>query len=224
MLTRGDGWLGLSVFLIILLGAGLPAESQAPLKKSAKTPTQLSTEFQALKPKKLKLADISGFRSAKFGMTEKEVLRAIAKDFKISKRKVEKKVLSAEKVTALVVHIPKLIQVGGPSDIVYLLENKSNKLIRINIDWGKSVTDNFIGKDILATANLLRNNFIKKKYRKKLYAVNTKVDETTMIVFRGLDFKGRSIVLRLISPMAKIADQELAGKHVSLVLTYSDTE
>ena len=45
-----------------------------------------------------------------------------------------------------------------------------------------------------------------------------------MLVFRGLDEKDRSIVLRLVAPMAKSADPEQEGKHLSLILSYAVKE
>jgi hypothetical protein len=219
MFNLSIGWLSLPVIITTLLGTVLTAESQAPLKNSVKTPTQ---DIPLVKKLTKKWAVINGFRSARFGMTEKEVLQAIATDFKISKRKVEKKLLNEGKMTALIVHVPQIMDIGGPSDIVYILENKQKRLIRVNIDWGKSVTDNVIGKDILTAANLLRNHFVKKRYKKKLYAYNRRIKDTMMIVFRGYDKKNRSILLRLESPMAKSVDQERAGKHLSLVLTYAN--
>ena len=224
MLNRSTGWLCLSVIITTLLGTGLPAESQASLKNSVKTPTQLSTDFPLVKKQAKKWAVINGFRSARFGMTEKEVLHAIATDFKISRHRVEKKALAAGKMTALIIHVRKTMDIGGPSDIVYILENKQKRLVGVNIDWGKSVTDNVVGKDILTAANLLRNNFVKKRYKKKLYAINKRINDTMMVVFRGYDEKNRSILLRLESPMAKSADQEQAGKHVSLFLSYTVKE
>ena len=104
------------------------------------------------------------------------------------------------------------------------LANKQKRLVGVNIDWGKSVTDNVVGKDILTAANLLRNNFVKKRYKKKLYAINKRINDTMMVVFRGYDEKNRSILLRLESPMAKSADQEQAGKHLSLILSYAVKE
>ena len=74
--------------------------------------------------------------------------------------------LAAGKMTALSIHVREMMEIGGPSDIVYFLENKQKRLVRINIDWGKSVTDNVVGKDIVNAANLLRNYFVKKRYKK----------------------------------------------------------
>ena len=220
MLIRRTNWLGLSVFLFSLFILTLPAESQAPLKNLLK-PETTTNKGLSTSDRTKEWQVIDGFRSAKFGMSEREVIRAIAKDFKLSKNKVNRKVLPT-KHTALFVHAIKLMKVGGPADIVYFLDPKSKRLIRVNIDWGKEVTNNVDGKDILSAANLLRKHFVKKRYKKELYAVNAKLSETMMLVFRGLDKKGRSIVLRLKSPMARNIDQEEAGKHVSLLLTYQN--
>ena len=221
MLIARTGWLGLSFFLITLLGTNIPVESQSLHKKSAKTPTPPARDWQLLETKNKEWAVINGFRSSNFGMSEKEVIRAIAKDFNISKTKVDRRVLPAENVTALIIHIPKLMRVGGPADIVYLLEHKTNKLKQINIDWGKGVTNDVDGKDILSAANLLRNHFSKKKYKKEGYAVNKKLDETRMLVFRGRDKKGRTIILRLENkkPKKGVDDME-TGKNMSLILSY----
>jgi len=221
MLARSAGWLGLSVFLIILLGVGLPAESQAPLKKPAKTADPPKPNLQILEKPKKEWAVVDGFRSAKFGMSEKQVLRAIAKDFKISKRKVDRKFLPTEKITALMIHTPKLMNVGGPADIVYFLGYESKKLMQVNIDWGKGVTENINGDDILSAANLLRNHLTKKKYKKEGYAVNTRFDDNRMLVFRGKDKKDRMITLKLTKSKTKEGkNKKTEGKNMSLVLSY----
>ena len=223
MLIRSTVWLGLSVFLLSSLSLTLSAESQAPLKNLLK-PKIISNNFSEMTARIKEWRVIDGFRSAKFGMSEKEVLRAIAKDFKISKSKVNRKVLPS-KHTALIIHTSKLMKFGGPADIVYFLDPKSKGLIRINIDWGKEVADNVDSKDILSAANLLRKYFVKKRYKTQLYAVNAKINDTSMIIFRGYDEKGRSILLRLNSPMSnKGLDEEEGGKHMSLVLTYAEKE
>ena len=70
-------------------------------------------------------------------MNEKQVLRAITKDFNFSESKVGRLVTPKDKATALFIHLPKLLEFGGPADVVYLIEYKSKRLIQVNIDWGK---------------------------------------------------------------------------------------
>jgi hypothetical protein len=211
MFFRSTVWLGLSVFLFTLLGAGLPAEALLKNKTStSREPT-----------KDLAVAVIDGFRSAKFGMNEKQVLRAITKDFNFPKSKVGRLVTPKDKATALFIHLPKLLEFGGPADVVYLIEYNSKRLIQVNIDWGKGVTENYTAEDVINAANFLRNHFTKKKYKRKGIAVNSKLNDTTLIVFRGLDAKDRMILLRLKSFKAKKGeDKEAVKKHIQLKLSY----
>jgi hypothetical protein len=84
-------------------------------------------------------ASVDGFRSAKFGMTESEIKDSINKDFNISSSAVEKSENALEKTTSLAVTVPKLMEEGGVSRVVYILGYKSKKLIQVNVIWGKPV-------------------------------------------------------------------------------------
>ena len=59
-------------------------------------------------------------------MNEKQVLRAITKDFNFPKSKVGRLVTPKDKATALFIHLPKLFELGGPADVAYLIEYKSH--------------------------------------------------------------------------------------------------
>jgi hypothetical protein len=204
MLARKMSWL---VALIVLLTFVSSGYSEAPKKKNL--PSK-SKEWRV----------IDGFRSAKFGMSEKQVLQAIAKDFKISKKQVERLIVPVTKTKALIIHTAKLMEVGGPADIVYLLGYKSKKLMTVNIDWGKGVTDNVDPKELVFTSNVLVKNFLKKRYEREGYVVNLKRDDTEIIAFKGQDQKGRGITLILKTPKAKGEDNKEASKNMSLVLSY----
>lgn len=204
-------WLVLAVLISILT---------APLKNMTEAQTPFKDPIAAkLSKKQWKVID--GFRSAKFGMTEKQVLQAIAKDFKVSKIKVEKKVNVAQKTKSLIIHLPKLMKIGGPSDIVYILGYKSKRLAQVNIDWGTGISKSTPPQEIVNVANLLRNHFIKKRYKKEGYATNLKFTDNKMVVFRGLDKKGRMILLRLAKDKGKEGNNKKAKfKNVSVVLSY----
>jgi hypothetical protein len=180
--------LVLGIFLFTFSTGGV-AKSQAPLKNP-----------KAVQLSKKKWKVIDGFRSAKFGMSEKQVLRAIAKDFKISKSRVKQRVHPSQKVTALTIRIPNLIEMGGVADIVYILGYKSKKLIHVNIIWG--VAEKVDGRSLIDTSNLLRIHFTKKKYKKERYVVNGRLNDISTIVFRGLDKKNRMALLMLTTPKA----------------------
>ena len=222
MFFRSSVWLGLLVVLLILLGASLSAESQTLLKNKTKTSSQPANN-QALIDRlqsAMKWAVIDGFRSAKFGMDEKQVLRAIANDFKFSKGKVERLVTSKEKITTLTIQHPKLMEIGGPADINYGLGYKSKRLMQVFIEWGKRVSDNYSAQEVTHIGNLLRDNFLKKRYKRTGLAINYSQPnhKRSMILFRGLDKKGRMIVLRMQGYETKKGDK----KHVKLILMYHE--
>jgi hypothetical protein len=209
MLLSKTALLTLVFFLFTFL-TGVIAESQAPVK----TP-----KAAQLSKKKWKVID--GFRSAKFGMDEKQVLRAIAKDFKISKSTVKRESHRTAKTTALFIHLPTLVGVGGPTDIAYILGYKSKRLMQVNINWGIGVSKGPNSKEVINVANLLRDHFIKKKYKKKGYLVNQRINDTTVTIFRGKDKKDRLVVLNLKTQKDKAdEDKKQARKKFSLRLSY----
>jgi hypothetical protein len=210
MLFRTISWLALSVFLLSLSGALDIAESKTSQKKSTQ-PAQ-------------KQANIEGFRSAKFGMKDKDIYRAITKDFKISKRKVERKVNSLEKTTSLEITVPNLLGVGGTAKVGYILGFKSKKLMQVNVVWGTGA-DKSRGKDkakdIVNAANFLRNHLIKKKYKKDGFIANGRLNDAATVVFRGKDKKDRMVLLVLTSTkVRKGKDTKKTENSVLLKLSY----
>ena len=207
MLLHKKVWLTLAIFIFMIVGQ---AESQAPL--NGPKATQLNN-------KKWKVID--GFRSAKFGMSEKQLLRAIFKDFKISKGRVKRHINASQKSVVLIIQVPKLIAVGGVADIAYIMGYKSKRLIQVNIDWGFQVNKDIPPQVVLNAATLLQAHFVKKQYRKEDYAVHREIDETEILVFSGRDKKGRMITLRMkYSKTKEDGKKKEIKKDVSLILSY----
>ena len=203
-------WLALGVFLLGFSTTSSVVDAQAPLKKT-----------KAAEQSKKKWKVIDGFRSAQFGMKEKQVLRAIAKDFKISKNRVKRKVQPVQKTTNLNIKVPDLMAIGGTAHIVYILGHKSKRLMQVNVVWGIGVTEHLEAKEVISAGNLLRTHYIKKKYKKEKYAVNAKVSDTKVLIFRGQDKKGRMILLGLTtSKTSEVKAKKDATNKVILKLSY----
>ena len=210
MFLRTTSWIALSLFFIAVSGTTILAEAQ-----TAKTTTAQS----AKKP-----ANIDGFRSAKFGMKEKDVFRAIGKDFKISRSKVERLVSPLQKTTILGFDVEKLLEVGGPASINYILGFKSKKLVQVNVNWGsgvKSYNKKMDPQSVVDAANFLRSHFIKKEYKKGTIVTNHILNKSATIVFRGSDKKNRMALLILTTAKPK-KDDDSKKKHdiISLKLSY----
>ena len=165
-----------------------------------------------------KWAVVNGFRSAHFGMTERDVLRVIKNDFGIGKKQVSRKVHPNEKTVTLGIQVNKLLPESGPAKIIYIMGYKSKRLIHINVIWGKPVTKNPNAEAVVATANQLRNHFAQKKYQKEGFALNAQLGEGVILVFQGKDRKGRAARLLLSNPKAE--GNTKAGENIALTLSY----
>jgi len=162
-------------------------------------------------------ASIDGFRSAKFGVSESEVFKAINKDFRIKKKNVSRVVNSNEKTITLGINAKDLLTGSGSSKVFYILGYKSRKLIHVNIVWGRPVDKKPNAGEIVSTANQLRNYFAQKRYQKNGFALNAKLGEGIILVFQGKDKKGRAARLLLSNPKNK---DSKAGTNITLTLSY----
>ena len=165
-----------------------------------------------------KWAVVNGFRSAQFGMKEKDVIKAIKNDFGIGKNQVSRKVHPNEKTVTLGIKVKKLLPESGTAKVFYILGYKSKRLIHINVIWGKAVTKNPNAESVVATANQLRNHFAQKKYQKEGFALNAQLSEGIILVFQGKDRKGRAARLLLSNP--KEEKDKKTGKNIALTLSY----
>jgi hypothetical protein len=191
MFFRNTVCLSGAVFLFTaVLATGTPAESQTPQKSSSIKSTASANKW----------ADVKGFRSARFGMNEKSVLKTIAKDFKIPRNKVKRNTHPEEKTVSLEVEVPEVLSEGGKAVVGYVFGYNSKTLIQVNVVWGKPVESNPDARNIVNNANRLRSHFIKKKYQKDGYVTNAKMDESRIIVFRGKDQEGRMVLMILTDP------------------------
>lgn len=208
--------LVLSMATLLLLSIAISAGLAG-----AKTDSNNSTATNSKSKKKWAVLD--GFRSAKFGMNENKVKKAITKDFKIPNRKIKKTTNPTEQTISLSISVPKLFGHGGPATIGYVFGHQSKKLIQVNVIWGLGTSNkNVGGQTVVDAANLLRTYFAKKKYKDDgSLVINAKMDETKIMVFRGTDQKGRMAVLVLDNPKPlKDESAKDASKRISLQLSY----
>jgi hypothetical protein len=165
-----------------------------------------------------KWAVVSGFRSAQFGMNERDILKAIKSDFGLGKKQVSRQVHPNEKTITLGIKVSKLLPESGPAKIFYILGYKTRRLIHINVIWGRPVMKDPNAEAVVATANQLRNHFVQKKYQKKGFALNAQLGAGVILVFQGKDRKGRAARLLLSNP--KSEGDKKAGENIALTLSY----
>jgi len=162
-------------------------------------------------------AVIKGFRSARFGMREAEVLRAINKDFRISKNKVKRQEHPMEKTVSLGITVTDLLPESGEAGVFYVFGYKSKRLIQVNVLMGRPIAKNPNPAGIVTVANSLRGHFMKKRYKTESFVANAKLNDASVLVFKGQDKKDRMILLVLTNPQEEGATE---NKNISLRLSY----
>jgi len=167
-------------------------------------------------------ARVEGFRTARFGMDENEVFRAIFKDFTISKDQVTRQVHPTEKTTTLGITVKNLILQTGEAQILYILGHTTRKLIQINVVWGPR-DGKSDAQALINAANLLGDYFSRKSYQEDGYLRNVGLKNGSILAFRGKDARGHMVML-FIEQLAAMEDKD-KGKvspepKISLKLSY----
>jgi len=166
---------------------------------------------------------VNGFRSAKFSMTENDVYRAISIDFKTPRDQVVRSVHPTEKTVTLGIKTKDLVPESGTAHIFYIFGYQSQKLMQVNIVWGDPVDPTADPQGVVNTANQLRDHFIKEGYQRDGMAINARLPDESVLVFRGKDRLGRMVILLLKSSMTSAEKEKATAgsvNHMSLRLSY----
>jgi len=163
-------------------------------------------------------ANIDGFRSAKFGMRIDEVKQAILRDFGISDSKIDAISHPTEQTQSLGISIDKLLPQSGKSRAVYVFGYKSKRLMQVNILMGHPVDTNITPQQVVDSGNLLGNHFFKKRYQEDGLVAHARLNDGSVLIFRGKDQKGHMALLRLSNPQPKEGNKE--DLKITLTLSY----
>ena len=163
-------------------------------------------------------ANIDGFRSAKFGMRIDEVKQAILRDFGISDSKIDAISHPTEQTQSLGISIDQLPPTSGKSRVVYVFGYKSKRLMQVNILMGHPVDTNITPQQGVDSGNMLGNHFFKKRYQENGLVAHTRLNDGSVLIFRGKDQKGRMTILRLSNPQPNEGNKE--DLKIALTLSY----
>ena len=163
-------------------------------------------------------ANIDGFRSAKFGMRIDEVKQAILRDFGISDSKIDAISHPTEQTQSLGISIDKLLPQSGKSRAVYVFGYKSKRLMQVNILMGHLVDTGITAQKVVDSGNLLGNHFFKKRYQEDGLVAHARLNDGSVLIFRGKDQKGRMALLRLSNPPSSEGNKE--DLKITLSLSY----
>jgi hypothetical protein len=154
------------------------------------------------------VVDVTGFRSAHFGMTEAEVRAAINTDFGVKAAAIRAEDQPVDKTRVLTIKVPDVIPQGGVAEISYVLGFKSHKLIQIMLTWSKAIDESLKPETLIGDAQLLTTYFQERGYKPDSIAMNTPV-AGGIIMFRGKDAHDRTTLLLLRGTTAEVKDQRV---------------
>jgi hypothetical protein len=178
----------------LILAAGLGAGSVAAATVVAQTEESAAATDTA---SEAAAGTIDGFRSARFGASEAEVLAAITQDFGVAEADVQREHNPLEKTTALIVEVEDMIPDSGKARIAYILGYKTNTLIQVNVVWGAPVVENPDLQQLATTGNILQRYFIEQRYVPESVFTNRVLADKSVLIFTGSDASGRQVTLTL---------------------------
>ena len=163
-------------------------------------------------------AKIVGFRSAKFRMSMNQVKKAIYKDFELRGNKITTMKHPTEQTESLGITVEQLLPNSGKTRIVYVFGYKTKRLIQINLLLGHPVDIVATPQQIVDSGNVLGNHFFKKRYQEDGLVAHARLNDGSILIFRGKDQKGHMVLLRLSNPQPNSEDKE--ALKISLSLSY----
>lgn len=142
-------------------------------------------------------AEVTGFRSARFGMTEAEVRAAIVRDFGVQDKDISVSENAIERTKAISLFVQDLVPRGGRAQVVYVMGFQWRRLIQVSITWS-SASDARITPQILASNSELLQAYLRRGgYRTETVATDVPLGKNGLVVFRGADRKGHMTQLTL---------------------------
>jgi len=206
---------GSSAFLIALSLLALPVAANAQARRDAAPPSAPANAANVMP----QTADVSGFRSAKFGMSENDVKNAIAKDFGLKGDAVHTNTNPSEQTKILIIKAPDVLPGGGMAEVSYVFGFKSKTLIQVGVAWSKAVDDKTTPEQLFSNSTVLRTHFLAAGYKPDTVATNMPINGG-VLMFRGSDAKDRTTMLILQGTFAAGEKEQRVLTPTALVLFY----
>jgi ABC-type glycerol-3-phosphate transport system substrate-binding protein len=180
--------------LALALAAALVAGSAAA---RAQTPTAGTAPTAAPSVGDVKPYEVEGFRSAKFGMDEAAVKRAIAADFNIKESAIAREINPIDRTTVLSITAKDVLPDIAVARVHYILGYTQKKLFQIVLTWGAGTSETAPGNtSVLGGAQELLSYFVGQSFKPEDRIVNAQTPDGNALLFQGTDEKGRVVQLQ----------------------------
>ena len=206
-------WLGA---MLVATAAGLGPVFGEPAKKDAAPAATTSTKPPVvLAP----TVEVSGFRSAKFGMNEADVRAAIVKDLGVKPEAIRVETNASEQTRVLLVKANDVLPGGGLSEVSYVLGYKTKTLIQVGVSWSKATEEKMTPDQLFSNSTVLRTHFMAAGYKADTIATNMPISGG-ILMFRGSDAKDHTTMLILQGTLAKDEKEQNVLTPTGLLLFY----
>jgi len=175
-------------------------------------------------PSVAETAQVDGFRSARFDMTEEQVRLAIAADFKVPAAQIVRQMNKVDRTTILSIKVPELLPDSGIAQVNYKLGFKNKKLVQVDVIWGAAVDPKVTPASLTAIVINLRQYLQERGFPKEKVLVNATTQQPNiLLMFRGEDEKGRVVALLgqfKYDPKAEQGKQLKTDEPQAVILSY----
>ncbi|OUM99492.1 MAG: hypothetical protein BAA04_10035 [Firmicutes bacterium ZCTH02-B6] len=169
------GWLVFLLAFLVAMSMGLAAVATA---QEASTGAESAEDYHR----------ITGFRSARFGMTPDEVRAAIQHDFGVSEDAIVPMFNLEQGTLILGVAVPSLSPGPGPAQIYYIFGASTGRLMYINVVWATSEEPTDQERERVVIAGLqLANYFQRLRWKPEGAVANVSVRPGEVVAFAGVD-------------------------------------
>ena len=140
--------------------------------------------------------EVTGFREARFGMSEQEVRAVVTKSLAIKPADIARTANPVEGTMVLTARLASLDPAPGPAQIAYIFGYSSKKLIQVNVIWGDDKPkDHNDPNALVAAGTRLERYFAGFMWRKDTTRAGIPVGDNTVVLFSGEDEKKGAVRL-----------------------------
>jgi len=201
--------LSAAAVMLISQSNGLAAGKEKEIAAPAGAANVMSTS----------VAQVDGFRSARFGMTEAETKTAIGKDFGLKGNDIKEQSNPGERTKVLMVKVPDVLPGGGVGEVSYVFGYKTKRLIQVSVSWSKTTDEKMTPEQLYSNSSMLRAHFLSEGFKPETIASNMPINGG-LLVFRGSDAKGHTAMLILQGAMTTGKDNQHILTPTALLLFY----
>jgi hypothetical protein len=137
--------------------------------------------------------EVTGFREARFGMTEPEIRQIAKKSFGVDDGDMTLSTSATDGTTKLIVHVQSIESSLGAGRIEYFFGYRQHRLFQVNVVWGLDTNPNSSG--VVFGAARLQRYFLGFTWATRSVRTGVPLDDRAVLLFSGADGKNGAVSL-----------------------------